>query len=99
MTAEFHSTFGIGPSDDPITNVNAAGVTLAAIRDLSTRMEEAHNELDDLAAELEERDACIESQAERIDENEAENERLCERNKQFAKGLEGLKRKRSPSEL
>lgn len=67
MAEDFHATFDdLGDDDTSINSINADGVAFAAIQGLAER-------LDETAANLAEKD-------DRIDELEAENERLRERN-------------------
>jgi FtsZ-binding cell division protein ZapB len=69
MAGEFHEAFGLGASEQHITNVDADGVAFAAIQGLSEKLDRKAERIDDLEEELEASD-------DRIDDLEAENEQL-----------------------
>jgi len=67
MAEDFHDAFGLGIDREHIDTVDADGVALAAIQGLSTELDEARSEIEDLEAhneQLEERVAALEAQVE-----------------------------------
>jgi hypothetical protein len=66
MAEDFHDAFDVGSSDKHINSINSDGVALAAIQGLSSKLNDAREELDD--------------KDDRIDTLEAENADLRERN-------------------
>jgi len=76
MAEEFHDVLDVGDSDEHINSIDADGVALASVQGLARR--------------LEEREARIDEQCDRIADLEAENETLRERAAALEDRLDGL---------
>jgi len=83
MAGDFQEAFGVGGDSESIATVDADGVALAAIQGLS-------EELDDAREELAAKEDTIAKQADRIDDLEAENARLRERNTKLEARLDRI---------
>lgn len=76
MAGESHEAFGLGDDPDTIGHADADGVALAAIQELSERLDDAHEQFARAREGIGDRDDRIEDQQDRIDALERENEEL-----------------------
>lgn len=66
MAGEFHDAFGLGRDAEHIDGVDADGVALAAIQELSQQLDQKDERIEELESELATKDAQIEAISERL---------------------------------
>lgn len=79
MAEDFHEAFDVGGSDRTINSIDRGGVALASIQELSMRLDETDDRIDERAAETETVREELAEKDERIDELESRNQVLEER--------------------